>query len=382
MTARNTSFSLLAGLGLAWAVTAAAQDAPVNDPALKGAIDIHSHLDPDGFGPGRNGRNMDVLDMAKLAKEAGMRGFVIKMHYDQSADDAYIVRKLYPELEVFGGIGTNFATGGLNPAAIRQMADVKGGWGRVVWMPTWDAKHYVEHNGNDRPFITVAKNGELVPEAKALIAAVAEVNHKTRVSGGQMVLATGHNAPEEVLLMVKEARRLGLPVVVTHPLLESVGMNLEQMKQAVEMGAYLEFVTAFTREERTIKEYSEAIREIGPEHCIVSSDKGQGRGEEGHDGPSVSHVQGLAEAAQILRKNGFTEAELDLMFKDNPAKLLGLPVLCRCRCDCALALPPGLAASLRRGSPSRRQRWRRSAAVCRRPRRRRSRSSRGARLRR
>ena len=60
---------------------------------------------------------------------------------------------------MFGGIGTNFATGGLNPAAVRQMADVKGGWGRIVWMPTWDAKHYVEHNGNDRPFITVAKNG-------------------------------------------------------------------------------------------------------------------------------------------------------------------------------------------------------------------------------
>jgi hypothetical protein len=59
----------------------------------------------------------------------------------------------------------------------------------------------------------------------------------------------------------------------------------------------------------------------------VSSDKGQGRGDEGHDGPSVSHTAGLAEAAQILRKNGFTEAELDLMFKTNPARLLGLPVL-------------------------------------------------------
>jgi predicted TIM-barrel fold metal-dependent hydrolase len=92
------------------------------------------------------------------------------------------------------------------------------------------------------------------------------------------------------------------------------------------MGAYLEFVTAFTRREDTIREYVEAIREIGPEHCIVSSDKGQGRGDEGHDGPAVSHVQGLAEAAQILRKNGFTEAELDLMFKSNPARLLGLPV--------------------------------------------------------
>jgi 3,4-dihydroxy-2-butanone 4-phosphate synthase len=327
MILRKSSLGVLAAATMACAFALAAHAQVVTDAALKGAIDIHSHLDPDGYGPGNNGRMMDVLDMAKLAKEAGMRGFVIKMHYDQTADDAYIVRKLYPDLEVFGGVGTNFATGGLNPAAIRQMADVKGGWGRIVWMPTWDAKHYVEHNGNDRPFITVAKNGQLTPEAKALIAAVAEVNHKTRVSNGQMVLATGHNAPDEVLLMVKEARGLGLPVVVTHPLLESVGMNMEQMKQAVEMGAYLEFVTAFTRQEATIKEYVEAIREIGPEHCIVSSDKGQGRGEEGHDGPSVTHVAGLAEAAQILRRNGFTEAELDMMFKSNPAKLLGLPVL-------------------------------------------------------
>src|SRR5688572_12429838 len=255
MTARNTRVALLAALGLAWALTAAAQNAPVADPALKGAIDMHSHLDPDGFGPGRNGRNMDVLDMAKLAKEAGMRGYVIKMHYDQSADDAYLVRTLYPDLDVFGGIGTNFATGGLNPAAIRQMADVKGGWGRIVWMPTWDAKHYVEHNGNDRPFITEAKDGQLVSEAKALIAAVAEVNGKTRGSQGKVVLATGHNAPEEVLLIVREARGLGVDVVVTHPLLESVGMNLEQMQQAVAMGAYLEFVTSFTNQEATIHEY-------------------------------------------------------------------------------------------------------------------------------
>jgi hypothetical protein len=126
--------------------------------------------------------------------------------------------------------------------------------------------------------------------------------------------------------MVREARGLGLQVVVTHPLLESVGMTLEQMQEAVDMGAYLEFVTAFTRREETIREYVEAIRAIGPEHSIVSSDKGQGRGPEGHDGPAQSHPAGLAEAAAILRENGFSEAELDLMFKTNPARLLGLPI--------------------------------------------------------
>ncbi len=325
MIDKKSRLALFAAAACTFALTAHGQ--AVNDPALRGAIDIHAHLDPDGFGPGRNGRAMDSLDLAKLAEEAGMRGFVIKMHYDQSADDAYLVRKLHPNLEVFGGIGTNFATGGLNPAAIRQMADVKGGWGRVVWMPTWDAEHYVRHHGNDRPFISVAKDGKLLPETKALIAAVAEVSGKTRGSNGTLAIATGHNAPDEVLMMVREARALGLQVVVTHPLLESVGMNMEQMREAVDMGAYLEMVTAFTRQEATIREYVEAIREIGPEHCIISSDKGQGRGPEGHDGPMPTHTAGLAQAAAILRDNGFTEAELDLMFKTNPARLLGLPVL-------------------------------------------------------
>jgi len=325
--ASTSRLGALAAAALCWGFLPSAHAQSVDDPALRGAIDIHAHLDPDGYGPGNNGRAFDSLELAKMAQEAGMRGFVIKMHYDQSADDAYLVRQLYPDLEVFGGIGTNFATGGLNPAAIRQMADVKGGWGRIVWMPTWDAEHYVRNHGNDRPFISVAKDGELLPEAKALIAAVAEVNGKTRGSNGTLALATGHNSPEEVLLIVREARSLGLPVVVTHPLLESVGMSLEQMQEAVDMGAYLEFVTAFTRREEWIREYVDAIRAIGPEHCIVSSDKGQGRGPEGHDAPAQSHPAGLAEAAAILRENGFSEAELDLMFKTNPARLLGLPEL-------------------------------------------------------
>jgi hypothetical protein len=305
--------------------TAHAQSGDV-DPALIGAIDLHAHLDPDGYGPGRNGRSLDVFDLAELAQAAGMRGFVIKQHYDQSADSAYLVRKLYPDLEVFGGIGTNFATGGLNPQAIRQMAEVKGGLGRVVWMPTWDAEHYVRNHGNDRPFISVAKNGELLPEAKAVIAAVAEVSGKTRVTNGRVVLATGHNAPEEVLLMVAEARNLGVEVIVTHPLLESVGMNLEQMRRAVELGAYLEFVSGFTRQPETIEEHVEVIRELGPEHAIVSSDRGQGRGPEGHDSTAPTHLEGLAGAAEVLRSHGFTDAELTMMFKENPARLLGLPL--------------------------------------------------------
>ncbi len=298
-----------------------------DDQILIGALDLHAHLDPDGYGPFNAGRSIDVLDLAELAQAAGMRGFVIKQHYDQSADSAYLVRKLYPDLEVFGGLGTNFATGGLNPHAVRQMADVKGGWGRIVWMPTWDAEHYVRNHGNDRDFIPVARDGELLPEAKAVIAAVAETSGKTRISEGRVVLATGHNSPEDVLLIVEEARRLGLEVMVTHPMLDSVGMNVEQMKRAAEMGAYLEVVSGFTRLPEMIEDRTSKIREIGPEHFVLTSDRGQGRGPEGDDGPMLNHLEGLVLAADAFREHGFTERELEIMLKENPAKLLGLPVL-------------------------------------------------------
>ncbi len=162
------------------------------------------------------------MEMAKLAEAAGMRGFVIKMHYDQTADDAYLVRKQFPKLEVFGGIGTNFATGGLNPAAIRQMADVKGGWGRVIWMPTWDAKHYVEHNGQQPAF---HHRGEEWPARAGSESRDRDHRRAQRQDARQQGRTGDGHRPqrtEEVLLMVKEARALGVQVLVTHPLLESV----------------------------------------------------------------------------------------------------------------------------------------------------------------
>src|ERR1051325_2809314 len=68
-----------------------------NDPALKGAIDMHAHQDPDTNGPsyGQAARSDDALDLYTRAKAAGMRGFVIKLHLDQSAGLAYYMRKLH-----------------------------------------------------------------------------------------------------------------------------------------------------------------------------------------------------------------------------------------------------------------------------------------------
>src|SRR3954462_1900370 len=119
-------------------------DPVITDPAIQnGGIDMHAHQDPDSNGPsyGQAARSDDALDLHPRAKAAGMRRFVIKEHLDQSAGLAYYMRKLHPDMEFFGGIGSNFTTGPkVNPWSIIHMAEMKGGWGRIVWMPSWDSE--------------------------------------------------------------------------------------------------------------------------------------------------------------------------------------------------------------------------------------------------
>src|ERR1700694_3678687 len=94
--------------------------------SLNGVIDIHAHSDPDS-----TARSIDAIDLAKLAKARGMRGLVLKNHYESTAALAYIVRKEVPGIEIFGGIDLNLTVGGINPAAVERMTMMKGGWGRV-----------------------------------------------------------------------------------------------------------------------------------------------------------------------------------------------------------------------------------------------------------
>src|SRR5580704_7159101 len=119
---------------------------------LAGVIDIHAHSDPDSMP-----RSIDAIDLAKLAKSRGMRGLVLKNHYEPTASLAYLVRKEVPGIEIFGGIDLNRSVGGLNAAAIDRMVLVKGGWGRVIWMPTFDAENQVKFSKQNRPFVSVSR---------------------------------------------------------------------------------------------------------------------------------------------------------------------------------------------------------------------------------
>src|SRR6185436_15596212 len=182
---------------------------------LRGTIDIHVHSDPDNVP-----RSIDGLDAAKLARSKGMRGLVLKNHYDPTAGLAFLARKEAPGLEVFGGIDLNLTVGGMNATAVEHLTQVAGGWGRVVWMSTFDAENQVRYSKENRPFVSVARDGELLPATKAVIAVIAKHG---------LVLATGHVSAQEGLMLVREARRQGAEhIVVTHAANAPVLMTIPQ----------------------------------------------------------------------------------------------------------------------------------------------------------
>ena len=309
-------------------------DLKIKDPALEGALDLHAHLNPDMSGGGQQPRAFDAIDYARAAKERGMRGFAHKTHMDvSSAASAYYARKEVPGVEVFGRFALNLTSGGFNPAAVMQFTAIKGGWGRIVEFPTRDNEIRQKEN---RPWVmpwvdmfpgmprnvTTVRNGELVPEAKAIIALVSKI--KTVDSNGTVVIATGHATPEEHVLIAREARRLGVPVLITHPGPDVTDAQLLEMKK---MGAYIELNLGFyqigggplaTADER-VAFAVQKIKILGAESIINGTDCGY------MTIPFPADC--IALGARALRANGITARQLDLMLKENPAKLLGLPPL-------------------------------------------------------
>jgi hypothetical protein len=97
-------------------------------------------------------------------------------------------------------------------------------------------------------------------------------------------------------------------------------MDVPQMQEAARLGAFIEFVggsPAAPDAPARFDRFADAIRKIGPEFCILSSDLGQ----QGNALPP----DGFGAFLMALRGKGFTAQEVDRMAKQNPARLLGLP---------------------------------------------------------
>ena len=282
------------------------------DDLVRGSIDMHCHHAPDALIQGR----MDALETVKLARQMGMRAVVLKNTFLPMAPMADIIGKLIP-VKVFGGVCLDYEIGGLNHEALEPLA--KFGT-KVVWMPTHSstisrAKHetITWRSVRGKEFSLLTANNKLVPEVARILSIIKKYD---------MVLADGHISPRETFALFEAAQAMGIAkLVVTHGLWVngSVKFTLDELKKLGQMGAYIEhcYVGFLPTDFRyDPKPMVEAIKFIGAEHCIISSDLGQ------YYNPPPS--EGMRMFIALLLKNGLSEHEVELMAKKNPAKLLDL----------------------------------------------------------
>jgi len=282
------------------------------DSVLSGSIDMHFHPGPDAFKC-----RVDALEAANQAKQAGMKGFVIKNHSYPTAPLAMMVNQLVPDFSAFGSICLDYEMGGLNVHAVEYAA--RSG-ARVVWMPTFssaNSRSKMRELGlplEGEGFSILDSKAQLVPEIHQILPIIKQHD---------MVLASGHISPDETFALEKEASRLGInKFVVTHPLdheFFSQAFSKNDLILLAKNGAFIEFtlIALLAWEFRhDPAEMVDVIKTVGAEQCIVSTDLGQIW--------NPRPVEGLRMFIVTLVKYGVTEDEINLMIKTNPAKLLGL----------------------------------------------------------
>jgi predicted TIM-barrel fold metal-dependent hydrolase len=272
---------------------------------LKGIIDIHAHVGPatDLSLP----RTFDAIEITQLAARHGMRAINLKQHYLETASWAYLMSRVVPGIKVFGGIALNRSVGGLNVNAVEQVATFKGGFGRVVYMPTFESEH--SNPKNPERAVPVSKDGKLLPAVGEILKIVAKYD---------MALSTGHSSPAESLMIIKAAKDAGVKrIYVQHPAMPLVNMSVETQKEAVKMGALLEYVLGEGINNPTdLEHWTGLIKQVGAENVVIGTDLGQW----GRPTPTDAYKVMIPR----MLKAGFTQAQLDVMMKTNPARLLGL----------------------------------------------------------
>lgn len=272
---------------------------------LKGIIDIHIHSKPD-----IRERRYSDLELAQEAKRVGARAIVVKTHVMPTADRAWLVEQMVPGIRVFGGIALNREVGGLNRHAVETALKIGA---KIVWLPTiWAAnERRVSLGKNDG--IEVINGNKVIPALEEILKILAEHD---------VILATGHLAPKETLIVVNRAKELGVKkIVINHPEWATVNMSLDEQKNLMPYGVFFE--RCYNNRPLGQKEYVPnypkslvAIETLGYESTVVATDGGQ------PDAPPWCDA--LSNYIGYLQHNGISQQAIDVMTKKNPAYLLGL----------------------------------------------------------
>lgn len=247
---------------------------------LVGACDIHVHCAPSLF------LRHDAVEIARNARDMGLRAIVLKDHHIPTVDRALYVSRMVPGIDVFGSVTLNYAVGGLNGFAVHSAIQFGA---KVVWFPTVDTEQQKRCYGrlggygsyqnpssmpgfyDEVPGISVLdQGGALLPDVTRILTLIADAD---------VILCMGHLSYDELEAVVKEALRCGVKkVVIDHPHSDELRLSVEKQKKLVNLGAKMNYVFGEISSKWShisVPEFVKHVREVGPENIVLSSDCGQ-----------------------------------------------------------------------------------------------------------
>ena len=287
------------------------------DGLLQGVSDIHLHAAPDS-----KARLENELEFARAAHKAGYKSMLFKSNDFSCHDRAYLIRQVLPDFEVFGSLCMNRVHGDkVNVFAAEKAVATTANLCRCIWMPTQDAVYQnIRYHGKKEGVPVVDDNGRVLSEVVRVMEICAEAN---------IIFATGHSSPEESIVLARKAREGGgKKFVVTHANSGIWKMTHDQIKQCVELGAWMEYSyitnlwgsgTGLPDFERMRDSEFADFTRIAPEHSIITTDLGQ---------VGMPHpVEGMRRCILALLENGLSQQQVDFMVRTNPAQLVGRSAL-------------------------------------------------------
>ena len=316
---------------------------------LKGAIDIHVHAGPHIFS---SPRRVDPFQAAFQARDAGLRAIVYMDVFEMSNGTAWLVNRVVPDFQTYGGLILNTVYGGMNPRVVKTAISYGDG-AKYVSFGAHSTYYQAAREGRlvEGSFVPLSelypqfKEEELdrcirIPLDEAPGPKLDEILRLIAVNP-QIYMITGHVSAEEAVRLVDLAGEYGIEKVVVSSAVTKIS-DMSQLEYMADRGAFIEYtLAAYThttsipkthyyveREYASIDEgmnegpgggvklVAEQISELGAERCIIATDFGV------YTLPEP--VEGLREFIACLLDLGIPADDIRKLAKENPEKVLGL----------------------------------------------------------
>lgn len=272
-----------------------------------GAIDIHVHAGPSYFA-----RKYDAIELAKEIADSPMSGAVFKSHFGTTNIHAELANKSVENARMYSSTVLNSFIGEFNPVAVEYAIETGS---RILWLPTFSAANFdVSRTGRDFPFSNQSLTA--LDEAGELKIAVRDILECIADADRPITLANGHLSREETFEVFDAIREMGLdiPYFITHADFEYMGLSRQDQITLADRGAYIGKCYLASRT-LSVPDMAESIADIGPEHCVLTTDHGQ----PGNPSP----VEALEAFVTHLRRAGVTDESLTRMAVTTPRVLVG-----------------------------------------------------------